>query len=110
MILLDECLPRKLKFELSPHTALTVTEVGWPGVRNGALLRLAEGEFDLFLTVDRNLRHQQNIADYDIAIIVVTAKNNKVETLRPLIRLILEEVEAIRPGTVVLVGNYRSSK
>ena len=70
-LLLDECLPSKLRWELTPHPATTVTEIGWSGVKNGALLRLAEGQFDVFLTVDRNLPHQQNVASYDLAVIVV---------------------------------------
>jgi predicted nuclease of predicted toxin-antitoxin system len=57
-ILLDECLPRKLKRMFARHHAVTVQEMGWTGTKNGALLRLAESEFDIFITVDQNLRHQ----------------------------------------------------
>lgn len=51
-VLLDECLPKKLKRELEGHTIITVPEQGWAGIKNGELLRLAEAEFDVFITID----------------------------------------------------------
>ena len=60
-VLLDECVPRKLKRELTEHEVLTVTEYGWSGIKNGKLLTLAEAEFDVFLTIDQNLKYQQNV-------------------------------------------------
>ena len=59
-ILLDECVPRKLTRELPGHECRTVTEMGWAGIKNGRLLRLAENQFDVFLTADQNLQYQQN--------------------------------------------------
>ena len=60
-VLLDECLPRRLKRELVGHDARTVPEMGWASRRNGELLALAAAEFDVFLTVDRNLSYQQDV-------------------------------------------------
>ena len=60
-VLLDECVPRKLKAELADHEVITVTENGWSGFKNGALLAIAALEFDIFLTVDQNLTFQQNL-------------------------------------------------
>jgi len=60
-VLLDECLPRKLKREVNAEFVTTVPEVGWASIQNGALLRLAEQNFDVFLTNDQNLEHQQNL-------------------------------------------------
>ena len=57
-ILIDECLPRKLKRELPEHDAQTVAEMGWSGTKNGALLRLMNGKFDVFITIDQNLKYQ----------------------------------------------------
>ena len=57
-VLLDECVPRALRKDLPGHDVKTVGQAGWPGVENGALLRLAEVEFDVLLTVDRNLEYQ----------------------------------------------------
>lgn len=62
-VLLDECLPRRLKRELPDHEVRTAPEMGWAGVENGELLRLASGEFDVFITVDRSLEFQQNLSD-----------------------------------------------
>jgi hypothetical protein len=57
-ILLDECMPRQLKTDLAGHVTRTVVEMGWAGTKNGALLRLAETQFDVFLTVDRRILKQ----------------------------------------------------
>ena len=72
-LLLDECLPRrtKLLFSGSGHTCETVREAGFGGKENGELLSLAEGKFDVLNTVDKNLKHQQNITNRRIAILVV---------------------------------------
>jgi hypothetical protein len=58
-VLLDECLPKRLKRELVGHEARTAPEMGWAGKRNGELLALAVGHFEIFLTADRNLFYQQ---------------------------------------------------
>ncbi len=102
-ILLDECLPRKLKRELLPHTAMTVTEIGWSGIKNGALLRLAETQFDIFLTADRNLPYQQNVSSYNIAVVLV-ARNNRIDTLRQLAPGVLEALQTIQAGDIIMVG------
>src|SRR5713226_2762093 len=66
-VLLDECVPRALRKELPGHEVKTVAEAGWAGVRNGELLQLAAKQFDLLLTVDRNLEYQQNFAGLTLA-------------------------------------------
>jgi len=60
-LLLDECLPRKLKDDLPGHAVSTVLEMGWAGTKNGTLLRLAETAFEVFITADRNVEYQQNL-------------------------------------------------
>jgi predicted nuclease of predicted toxin-antitoxin system len=84
-VLLDECLPRRLKRDLVGHEARTVPEMGWATKRNSELLRLAEREFDVFLTVDRKLQHQQNLPILHIGIVVMLARTNTLLDLRPLI-------------------------
>ena len=103
-ILLDECLPKPLKRDLQGHVVLTVTEAGWSGVRNGALLGLAEDTFDVFMTVDKSIVYQQNIAAHDIAIVLLVGLNNRLETLRPLMPQVMEALQTVRPGQVVQVG------
>ena len=74
-VLLDECLPRRLKRELVGHDAKTAPEMGWASKRNGELLALAVGEFDVFLTADRNVSYQQDRSSFDIAIVVLVARS-----------------------------------
>jgi predicted nuclease of predicted toxin-antitoxin system len=103
-VLLDECLPRKLKHEFVGHEAVTVTEAGWAGLKNGALLRGAEEHFDVFVTVDRNLRYQQNLATTKIRIIVLAAENNRLPALRPLIPRVLELLPMLQEGGIVRIS------
>jgi hypothetical protein len=63
--------------------------MGWAGVKNGQLLALAETEFDIFITVDRNLSFQQNLPQFDIAIIVLQASSNRLAELKPLVPKVL---------------------
>jgi hypothetical protein len=86
-VLLDECLPRRLKRELVGHDARTAPEMGWASKRNGELLALAVGQFDAFLTADRNLSYQQDVSSFDIAILVLVARSNRFEDLRTLVPL-----------------------
>jgi hypothetical protein len=88
-VLLDECLPRRLKRELVGHNARTVPEMRWASKRNGVLLALAAAEFDVF-TVDRNLSYQQGVSAFDIAVIVLVARSNAIDDLRPLAPKILK--------------------
>ena len=70
-VLLDECLPRRLKRHLPGHEVRTVPEEWCAGKRNGELLRLAAGNFDAFLTVDRGQAHQQDIRGSSMAVLVL---------------------------------------
>ena len=103
-VLLDECLPRRLKRELIGHTARTAPEMGWASKRNGELLRLAAHEFDVFLTVDRNLQFQQQLSAFNIAAIVLVADTNTLAHLQPLMSLVLEAIPTAERGKVAVVG------
>ena len=103
-ILLDESLPRKLRLELPGHDAQTVQKRGWSGLKNGALLREASQEFEVLVTGDQNLEFQQNLTTLPIAVIVMVAINNRIETLRPLIPDVLEALRTIQPGQLVRIG------
>ena len=91
-ILLDESLPRKLKYDFAKeHEVLSVKEQGWLGKKNGVLLKLMiENSFELFVTVDKNLQYQQNLEPIPLTIIVLRAKDNRRETLSRLIPKIFE--------------------
>ncbi len=102
-MLLDECVPRKLKGELPGHDVQTVTEMGWSGIKNGPLLRRATQEFDIFLTVDQGVEYQQNLVGLDLAIILMVAATNDIDDLRPLMPRVRETLNSVSPGTIFKV-------
>jgi hypothetical protein len=103
-ILLDECFPRKLKRELPGHEVLMVQEMGWSGRKNGALLSVAAPSFDVLITVDRNLPHQQNLERFEIGIVVLKAVSNRIEYLSPLMPEVRRALGSIQPRQFVLIG------
>lgn len=82
-VLLDENLPRKLKWVLNAD-AVTVPERGWGGIKNGRLLRLAAAEFDVLVTMDRSVEYQQNMTGIDLCLIGLSAVSNDIDDLLPL--------------------------
>jgi hypothetical protein len=96
---------KRLKGELEGHDARTVPEMGWASKRNGELLTLAQGQFDVFLTVDRNLAFQNEVSRFAIAVVVLHATGNRLSDLRPLVPELLSVLSAVMPGQVVSVGN-----
>jgi predicted nuclease of predicted toxin-antitoxin system len=102
-VLIDECLPKKLKRELPGHQVMTVQEKGWSS-KNGELLRLLQVEFDVFLTADQNLIYQQNLSNTRVAVIVLSVPNNRIEALKPLMAKVQEALKTIQPGEVVNVS------
>jgi|SRR5215831_1275538 len=103
-ILLDECVPRRLKSHLSGHVCTTVPEAGLAGTENGELLASAEAlGYDVFLTVDRGLEYQQNRANRKIAIIILCARSNALADLLPLLSACLSHLKAIEPGAVIRI-------
>jgi hypothetical protein len=103
-VLLDECLPRKLKRHLSGHDVSTVPEMGWAGVKNGALLRLMEPVFEAFITIDGNMQYQQNLSSLQIGIVVLVAPDNTLETLQPLAPQILQALDSIPSCQIIKVS------
>lgn len=106
-ILIDECIPRKLKLDLLAHghECSTVQEAGFAGKRNGELIALAELSFDLFVTLDKNLQYQQNLAGRKISILIVRTKSNRITDIRPHLAACLVAMQSIRPGQIVEVRN-----
>ena len=101
-ILLDECVPKPLKRELTDYQIRTVVEMGWSGKKNGELLRLMnQNSFDILLTADQNLRYQQNLQENDIAVVVMIAASNRLSDLIPLIPNVRRALETIVAGEVV---------
>jgi len=72
--------------------------MGWATIKNGELLVLAEKEFDVFITVDRNLEFQQNLAKFDIAVLILRAPSNRLADLKPLVPKVLSMVPSLIRG------------
>ena len=103
-ILLDECLPRRLAQEFIGHEVRTVPEAGWAGLSNGNLLSRMKDSYDAFVTVDSNLASQQNLSQFGIAIVVLSASSNRFEDLQPLIPEVLEHLRTIQKGHTIRVS------
>ncbi len=99
-VLLDECLPKKLKRDVEAEFVQTVPEAGWASKKNGELLRLAEAEFDALLTNDQNIEHQQNLKNLDLAFIILAALTNDIEDLKPLMPAVNKALKTIKAGEI----------
>jgi predicted nuclease of predicted toxin-antitoxin system len=106
-VLIDECAPSALRHALTRrgHNCRTVQEEGWSGKKNGELLDLAEDDFDVLITVDTNLRYQQNLTGRKIAILLLLARSNRLEILSPHFSACAHVLETIKPGDFVEVGD-----
>ncbi len=103
-ILLDHCVDRRLKRLLSDYEVKTAREMSWESIKNGVLLALAAAEFDVMLTVDQNIKHQQNLTKLPLAIVVMVATvNNRFETLASYIPEVKEVLSRLRSGEYVEV-------
>ena len=102
-ILLDECLDWRLQEELPGHHIKTVQEMGWDGIKNGRLLKLAQGKFDVFITGDRNLFFQQNIKSFSIAVVVLHAESIRLIHTRPLMPKVIATLPKVKAREIVIV-------
>jgi hypothetical protein len=103
-ILLDECIDRRLAKDIAGHEVKTVPQMGWATIKNGDLLTLAEKDFEIFVTADRNLSFQQNLPRYNIAVIVLRARSNRLQDLHPLIPKLLEALAKAKRGEALWVS------
>lgn len=103
-ILLDECVPKPIKRELSDYDIRTVVEMGWSGKKNGELLQLMnQADFTILLTTDQNLRYQQNLLQAKVAVVVMVALTNRLSELVPLIPNVRNALNIINAGEVIEV-------
>jgi len=102
-VLLDECVPKRFRMSLLGHEVKTVTDMGWSGIKNGELLKRAQRLFQVMITVDQKMEHQQNLQKYDIGLIVIIAPNNRLETLRACAGDVLTAIDKINPGELVKI-------
>lgn len=102
-ILIDECLPRRLARELTGHQVETVAQAGWSGVKNGDLLRRAAGNYEALVTIDRRFAEGQSVPP-SLVIILLVAKSNRIEALRPLVPALLQALASAPKGERIRVG------
>jgi hypothetical protein len=103
-VLLDENLPHDLVGALTGHSVSTVQGFGWAGTKNGALLRRASDVCDVFISMDGNVEHQQNLASLSFGVIVIDAPSSRMADLLPVVPELLQAIDAVRPGEVRHVG------
>lgn len=108
-ILLDHCVPKRFGGALGDHQVATAAGMGWQTLRNGALLRAAgQAGFDVLLTVDRNLKHEQNLRTLPVAVVVLIATSNRLADLLPLLPAVEVALAALAPRTLVEVAQTTS--
>ena len=107
-VLLDEQLPADLAGLLPDHQVDTVGGRGWAGLKNGDLLRRMRGEYAAFVTMDRGIEHQQNVALLPFGVVLVRAASNRMAHLEPLVPAILAALAVLQPGQLLRVGQRRA--
>jgi predicted nuclease of predicted toxin-antitoxin system len=105
-LLLDECVPRKVKFLLADggHECETVRDAGFSGKENGELLALAKQHFEVLVTIDKNIRYQQNVTGRNIAILIIRPASNDLDDIQPHVPHALLTLQSLKPGQIVEVG------
>ena len=92
-ILLDECVTKHLKPFLLGHEVYTVREMEWSGIKNGRLMALcSNNQFELLITIDKNLQYQQNLDKYPLSIVIFNSLTSKVEDLKEFIPSFIEMI------------------
>jgi Domain of unknown function (DUF5615) len=102
-VFLDECVDWRLSRDLVGHDVMTARQMGWTSIKNGELLVLASQAFDVFVTVDRNLSFQQNLATLTIAVIVLQASTNRLADLRLLVPMVLAAIASAAPRSFLTI-------
>lgn len=101
-ILIDESLPVAFAAALTNHEVATVRAQRWLGLRNGVLLRAAvDAGFEVIITADKALRHQQNLPSIGIAVVLLTHVRNRMQDLRPLVTRVLAAIQSVRKGELI---------
>lgn len=102
-VLLDECVDRRLAREIVGRDVRTARQMSWTTTKDRELLALAAGRFDVFVTVDRNLSFQQNLASLPISVFVLHAKTNRLSDLKPLVPSLLAAIKAAPQGGAQII-------
>lgn len=105
-LLLDECLPVELAAHLPGYDVRTVRDLGWLGIRNGRLMKLIaeSAAFDVFVTADKNLPHQQNLRDLPFAVAVLQVRSTRVPDVLAQAPELLRRLPHVRSGEAFVVA------
>ncbi len=103
-LLIDECIDRRFGLELVGHDVKTVPEMGWASFKDGELLARAQHEFEVFITVDRNLPYQQTLSQFNLAVLILRARTNRVADLKLFVPQILAVLPTIPIGQSATVS------
>jgi hypothetical protein len=106
-ILLDECVPALLKYAFPSHSVQSVSEAGYRASKDGTLLKFAQDRFDVFMTVDRKLEVQNNLAQFRLGFVVARVPNNRLEAFGPITEELNAAVETVRQGEILHVVSPR---
>ena len=102
---MTKCLDWRLGRALTGYNCVSVQKMGWGGIKNGRLLALAQEEFDVFLTADRNLSFQQNTTKFQIAVVVLAAGSTQLKKALPLMPKVLALLPGLTPGQVAIINS-----
>ena len=103
-ILLDECVPRRLKRHFSSYgLVLTVTDAGLSGYTNGRLLRRISGDFDVFITIDKSIQYQQNLPHYDVAFVLLRVRSNDIVDIEPVLPRLFARWSELQRRTLFVI-------
>ena len=103
-ILLDECVPRRLRRHFHDYgLTLTVPDAGLSGYKNGQLLRRITGDFDVFITIDKNIRYQQNLAAYDVAFALLRVRSNDIVDIEPVLPRLFAQWTELERGKLLVI-------
>lgn len=103
-ILLDECVPRRLKKHFRDRgLILTVTDAGLSGYKNGHLLRRISGDFDVFITIDKSIQYQQKLSSFDLAFVLLRVPTNDIVDVEPLLPRLFARWHDVKRGTLLII-------
>jgi hypothetical protein len=104
-VLLDECIPRRIRNELPGHVVTTVAIMGWAGLKNGALIKEMEAAgIEALITMDKGLQYQQNLGHAAFGTVLLRAISNRFDDLQPLMPQVLSVLPALQPGQLIVVS------
>jgi predicted nuclease of predicted toxin-antitoxin system len=102
-ILLDECVPARLRRAFPGHAVRTVAEIGWRSSKDASLLAFAEKSFDVLVTVDRRLSTENDLSRYRLGFVIATVPNNRLESFEPIFDRLKQAAESVKSGEMIYI-------